>query len=136
MNTCNKRFEVTTDAVRSATDIYRLAEIQHVRLRRPLLSLALGVGTGVLGFTAVFWPELYPAERLTIAATVTVVIAIASRIARLDLNALALRDGDGVLWGETGEMRRLKTEIEQALSARAVRHRLSIPPIPAPAKKE
>ncbi len=122
--------------MRSATDIYRLAEIQHVRLRRPLLSLALGVGTGVLGFTAVFWPELYPAERFAIVAAVTVVIAIASRIARLELNALALRDGDGVLWGETGEMRRLKSELEQALTARATFHQLPHPAIPAPTQKE
>jgi len=124
MNNCTQssaRFDVTPEFVRSRGDLYALADIQHVRLRRPWLVLAGAACSGVLALAAVFWPELFDGEKVALIVACAASLLISSRIGRMKLSSVVLREGDGIIWGEHGELRHLKQAIEAELVAKRLR---------------
>lgn len=116
-----RRFEVTTNVVRSANDTYALSDVQHVRLRRPWLLFAISGGGGLMLLATVFWSELFWHERGAVMGATLAAMLVSTRIGRLKLQSIALRDGDGVLWGEIGEIRKVKHAIEAVLTGNSAR---------------
>ena len=113
------RYAVGAEFVSSNGDFYALADIQHVRLRRPWLVVTGAACSGVMALAAVFWPELYPHEKAVLLTVCSVVLLVSARIGRLKLSSLVLRDGDGIIWGKYNELLALKKSIEATLRKRS-----------------
>ncbi|HRD75324.1 MAG TPA: hypothetical protein PK264_05210 [Hyphomicrobiaceae bacterium] len=114
-----RRFLATTTHVTSRSSTFTLANVEHVKLRRPWLPFAV-IGAGGLAATAaVFTRELYDHELIGIWSFGAAAIVASFRIGRLQLISLALHDQDAVVWGPIGELRAVKSAIETALIARS-----------------
>lgn len=109
------RYAVGPEFVTSNGDLYALADIQHVRLRRPWLVVTGAACSGALALAAVFWPELHFSEKASVIAFCTAALTGSARIGRLKLSSMVLRDGDGIVWGDYSELEKLKRSIETAL---------------------
>lgn len=112
------RYTVGAEFVTSNGDLYALADIQHVRLRRPWLLVTGAACSGVLALAAVFRPELYQSEKTVIISVCLTALAVSARIGRLKLSSVVLRDGDGIIWGHHRELKALKRSVETALLER------------------
>lgn len=117
-----RRFVATPTHLSSRASTFTLANVEHVRLRRPWLPFAVIGAGGLAAIAGVFSRELYDHEQLIIWALAAAAIGIALRVARLELLSLALRDRNAVIWGPVGELRAVKSAIETALVTRLPTH--------------
>lgn len=118
MSKFEPRIVVTKNYLRTRADTFSLAEVEHVRVRRPWLPFAVAAAGGVCLLTFVFWSELYPLERAIGLSSMLAIVA-ASRVGRLKLESIVLRDPhQGVIWGEINELHRAKTAVEIAIIER------------------
>jgi hypothetical protein len=111
------RFTVTLTDVRSRNDMYTLDAVSHCRLRRPVFAMTLVVVVCLSALVSVWWDDLLDHERI-IVALLWLLPALASRIARLQLMSIQLRD-QTYIHGPYGELKDLKAGIEKALMARS-----------------
>ena len=121
------RFSVEPGFVRSNGDLYALDDIQHVRLRRPWLAVTGAAAAGILALASVFWSELFAHEKAIIVALCAGATAVSARLGRLKLSSLVLDQSDGIIWAEYSALRRLKREIEHALTTRKAKSITSRP---------
>jgi hypothetical protein len=132
----SKRFVVTPVVIRSKGDAYRLADIAHVRLRRPLLPFVAVSSAGALALVGVFWPELYLHEQIAVVAVCVAALAGATQLGRLHLHSLALgAQGGGVIHGHFADLVKVKRAIEEQLIARASLHE-GVASVPSQARTE
>jgi hypothetical protein len=114
----SRRFMVTEAMLSSRGDAHRLADVAHVRLRRPLIGAAAIICLGVTALLTVFWGETYASERIVVASVLTVILIVAVRFARLELHAIGIGAG-GVIHGDYAELSNVKRAIAERLAARS-----------------
>lgn len=114
----SRRFTVTLSDVRSARDIYTLDAVSHAKVRHPVFIGTATAVAGLSGAVGVWWDHLYDGERLAFVLACALALFVSSRIARLQLLSLELRDHT-FIFGESTEIFALKGGIEKALVARA-----------------
>ena len=112
-------FTVTHNLLRTPRRAYELRNVEMVTVRQPLLLVAGGIGTGLLGFTLAFWRYLYGVEIVTLFTVSVLAIVTAAMFGTLRVHSLAMRGDEGSMIGRIGTLRGVKDAVEKALSERA-----------------
>lgn len=111
-------FQVTDRILTTPRRTYELKNVELVSVKQPLLLLCGGIGTGLIGFTAAFFPYLYTAEVLTLVVLAVGAIITSAMFGTLKVHSLAMRGDEGTLYGRIGTLRAVKESVSQALDAR------------------
>ena len=111
-------FEVTATTLQTPRQMFALANIEHVSVKRPLLLLLGVVAVGLIGFAVSFFRYLYTWEIAGIFLVSALAVVVALRVGTLRVHSLASRDDDGRIFGDIAKLNAVKAAVEQAMNIR------------------
>ena len=111
-------FIVTPATLRTPKQSFALSKIEYVSLRAPYLIMGLPIAIASLGAVFAFGRYLYPAEIAVLVSTAVALPIIGAQFGVMKVHSLALREGDAVVYGRLGRLRKVRLAVEAAIDAR------------------
>lgn len=114
----DRLFTVTPATLRTPKQSFALSKIEYVSLRAPYLIMSAPIAIASLGAVLAFGRYLNPVEIGVLIGMAIVLPIIGVQFGVMKVHSLALRDGDAVVYGRLGQLRKVRLAVEAAIDAR------------------
>lgn len=111
-------YTVTPSRLRTPKQTFTMSKIEYVSLRAPYLIMSLPIALASFGAVFAFGRYLYTAEIAVLIGLAIALPIIGAQFGVMKVHSLALREGDAVVYGRLGRLRKVRLAVEAAIDAR------------------
>lgn len=113
-------YTVTPSRLRTPKQTFTMSKIEYVSLRAPYLIMSVPIALASLGAVFAFSRYLYTAEIAVLIGLAITLPIVGAQFGVMKLHSLALRDGDPVVYGRIGRLRKVRAAVDAVLDAREI----------------